>query len=97
MKIYFSKSRFKKFPVINLKHKVNEHPSSSIIFNAANEVLVDQFLKRKYLMGQLLKDCHILRDRNYKKYAIRKAETLNQITAIDYWARKTIISKIANV
>ena len=96
--LFFQKVDSKKFPVINLKHKVNEHPSSSIIFNAANEVLVDQFLKKKIPYGAIIKGLsHILRDRNYKKYAIRKAETLNQITAIDYWARKTIISKIANV
>ena len=36
----------KVFPVINIKNKVNEYPSSSIIINATNEILVDQFLKK---------------------------------------------------
>ena len=37
----------KNFPVINLLNKVNEFPSSSIIVNASNELLVDYFLRKK--------------------------------------------------
>ena len=84
----------KKFPIIKLQHKVNEYPSTSIIFNAANEVLVDQFLKKKIPYQAIIKGLsQILRDRNYKKYAIRNAKTINQISAIDIWARNKIISK----
>ena len=31
----------------------------------------------------------ILKDRNYKKYAIRRPKNINQINEIDIWARKT--------
>ena len=32
---------------------------------------------------------------NYKKYAIRKVVNINQIEAIDLWARKKILDKIS--
>ena len=43
----FQKVNSNIFPVIKLKTKINEHPSSPIIFNAINEILVDRFLKKK--------------------------------------------------
>ena len=36
----------------------------------------------------------ILRDRNYKKYAIRKPKNIEQINKIDNWARQITINKI---
>ena len=36
----------------------------------------------------------ILRDRNYKKYAIRKPKNIKQINKIDNWARQITINKI---
>ena len=35
------------FPIIKLKKKLNEYPATPIIINAANEILVDQFLRKK--------------------------------------------------
>ena len=46
-KLNFTKVDKKKFPVIKLKEKLNEYHSSPIIINAANEILVDQFLKKE--------------------------------------------------
>ena len=93
--LIFNKVDTKKFPIIKLQHKVNEHPSTSIIFNAANEVLVDQFLKKKISYEAIIKGLsRILRDRNYKKYAIRNAKTIDQISAIDSWARNRTIANL---
>ena len=36
------------FPIIKLKNRIDEHPSTPIIINACNEVLVDLFLRKKY-------------------------------------------------
>ena len=36
----------------------------------------------------------ILRDRNYKKYAIRNPKNINQIIDIDLWAKRKTIEKI---
>ena len=47
--LVFRKVDEKIFPVIRLKNRANEHTSTSIILNAANEILVDQFLSKRYL------------------------------------------------
>ncbi len=94
-KNYFENLIFKSvdkkvFPVINIKNQVNEYPSSSIIINATNEILVDQFLKKKIpFLGISKLIMAILKDRNYKKYAIKRPKNINQINEIDIWARKT--------
>jgi 1-deoxy-D-xylulose 5-phosphate reductoisomerase len=36
----------------------------------------------------------ILNDRNYRKYAIRKPNNINDINKIDAWARKQTLKKI---
>ena len=85
------------FPIIKLKNKVNEHPSSSIIVNAANEILVDQFLQKKIPFLSISKIImNILNDRNYRKYAIKKPKNIFQIKQIDTWARKLTINKLDN-
>jgi len=85
----------KRFPMINLKSKINEYFSTPIIINAINEILVDQYLKKKIpftsFYGYILK---VLHDRNYKKYAVKVPKNVNQIHLIDQWARKTISDKI---
>ena len=44
----FRKADSKIFPMIKLKNKIFQYNSSPIIINAANEVLVDQFLRKRY-------------------------------------------------
>ncbi len=89
--LYFQKVDKKIFPVINIKNRINEHPSTSIIINAANEILVDQFLNKKIPFLSISKTImKILRDRNYKKYAIKKPKNINEIIKIDKWTRKTL-------
>ena len=36
------------FPIIKIKNRITEYPSTPIIINAANEVLVEHFLQKKY-------------------------------------------------
>ena len=45
--IFSKKFRKKYFQLLSLKIGLNEFPSTSIIINAANEILVDQFLQKK--------------------------------------------------
>ena len=91
----FVKPNSKTFPVINIKNKVNEYPSSTIIINATYEILVDQFLKKKIPFLSISKIIMtILKDSNYKKYAIKEPKNLNQIYKIDMWARKKTLEKI---
>ena len=92
--LIFKKVNSKIFPAIKLKDKANEFPSTSIIINAANEVLVDQFLYKKITYNDIIKGIeYILRDRNYKKYAIKRPNTIKQILDIDFWAKNKILNK----
>ena len=87
---------FNNYPIIKILKKVNEHPSTSIIINASNEVLVDHFLRKKVpflSIPIIIKE--ILGDRNYKKYAIRKPKNLEQIYEINSWAKTKTLEKIA--
>ena len=84
-----------KFPIIKIKKKINEFPSTAIIINASNEVLVDQFIKKKIpflAINEII--LSILKNRNYKKYAIKVPNNLTQIYNIDSWARKQTLKMI---
>ena len=83
------------FPVIKLKNRLNEYPSTPIIINSSNEILVEQFLAKKIHFLSIYKIIMtILNNRNYKKYAIRNPKNINQIKQIDFWVRETIINKL---
>ena len=94
----FQKVDNKIFPIIKIKNRANEYTSTSIIINAANEILVDQFLQKKIPFLSISKIImNILNDRNYRKYAIKKPKNIFQIKQIDTWARKLTINKLYNV
>lgn len=85
------------FPTIKLKKLINSGPSSPIIINASNEVLVDQFLAKKIAFYDIFKYIMVvLKDKYYRNYAIRKPKNINQIYAINDWAKKTTLEKINN-
>ncbi len=93
--LVFDKVDKRIFPVINLKNRANEYPSTSIIINAANEILVELFLDKKIPFLSISKTIlKILNDRNYKKYAIRKPKNIHEITKIDKWTRENIKKKL---
>ena len=84
----FKKPKPNNFPILKILDRVNEYPSTSIIINASNEVLVDLFLRNKVpflSIPTVIKK--VLNDRNYKKYAIKAPKDLKQIKKIDSWAR----------
>ncbi len=85
----------KRFPSIKLIPKLNNYVSTPIIINAANEILVDQFLKKKISFTSILKHLFlVLKDKNYKKYAIYKPIDLRNIYIIDQWSRMTTLKII---
>jgi len=92
-KLNFYEVDVKKFPSIKLINKsLNAGFSSPIIINASNEVLVGLFLKGKIGFLDIVKFINkIFKDKDFKKYARRKASTIKYIKTIDKWARlKTI-------
>ena len=93
--LVFEKVNDKIFPAIKLKNKINQFTSSPIIINASNEVLVDQFLRKKIEFLDIIKIImDVLKDKNFKKYAIKKPKNINQIYYIDNWARSLTMKKL---
>ena len=83
------------FPIITIKKHLNEFPSTSIIINSSNEVLVEQFLRKKLPFLGIAKTIKaILKDRNYRKYAIKRPSNINEILKIDEWSRKATMLKM---
>ena len=92
--LIFEKVKKKTFPIIKIKNRVTEYPSTPIILNAANELLVNLFLTRKVPYLSITKTIlDILNDYNYRKYAIKRPKKIKQITEIDKWAREVIKKK----
>ena len=95
--IIFKKLNQKIFPILKIKKKITEYPSTPIIINAANEVLVDQFLKKNIPFLDISKIImSIMRDRKYRKYAIRLPLNLEEIFQIDEWTRNKTLEIIKN-
>ena len=92
-KIKFQKVNAKQFPSIKLIKKcLNLGPSTSTIVNASNEVLVDLFLKGKIDFLSIVRNINkIFKDKEFKKYARKKANSIKDLKITDNWARlKTI-------
>ena len=93
--LVFHEVNQKIFPTIKLKEIVNKRPSTPIIINASNEVLVDQFLAKNIAFFDIYKYImSVLRDKNFKKYAIRTPKNINQILTINNWAKRITLKKI---
>ena len=90
----FEKVDIKKFPAVKFVKKcLILGFSSPIILNAANEILVDLFINKKIAFLDIVKTINkIFKDKEFKKYAKRKPDSVKQIMTIDNWARL----KIAN-
>jgi len=85
----FQKVNLKNFPSIRLLNKcLKLGLSTPIIVNAANEVLVDLFLKEKIEFLDIVKMINkIIRGKDFKKYAKRKPRSIKDIQKTDKWAR----------
>ncbi len=87
----------KKFPAIKLKPILNKYVSLPIIINAANEIFVDQFLKKNIGFFSIINNLfRLLKDQKLRKYAIKKPQDLKTILLVDNWARnkaKMIVNK----
>ena len=89
----FQKVNSKTFPSIKLLDKCfSSGPSTPIIINAANEVLVDLFLKGKIGFLDIVKNINrILRHKDFRKNAKRKPKSIKDIKIADNWSRlKTV-------
>jgi len=90
----FQKVNSKNFPSIKLLNKCfTLGLSTPIIINAANEVLVDLFLKGKIEFLDIVKIINkILKHKDFRKYAKRKPDSIKDIQIADNWSRLKIIN-----
>ena len=92
-KMSFQNVNTKRFPSTKLINKCfNSGISTPIIINASNEVLVDMFLKGKIRFLDIVKMINeIFKHKEFKKYARKKAKSVEDIKITDNWARlKTV-------
>ena len=94
-KLEFMKINKKNFPPLKFIKAINRYNYTPIIINAANEILVDQFLRKTISFRSILRHLSlVLTDKKYKKYAIKKPKNVKEILAIDLWARRTTLNLI---
>ena len=88
-KLSFKEVDKKKFPSIKLINKLFKSGySTPIIVNASNEILVGLFLKGKIGFLDIVKTINkIFKDKDFKKYAKKKAKSVEDIKITDNWAR----------
>ena len=93
----FLKVDKKKFPAIKLKPILNKYISIPIILNAANEIFVDQFLKKNMSFCSIINYLfYLLKDPKMRKYAIKKPSNLKTILSIDKWTRVKAMEILKN-
>ena len=94
----FIKVDKKRFPIVTLIEKFSNKDSAPIILNACNEVLVSKFIDGKISFKSIyiyLKA--VLRDKDYKKYAIKRLPDIEDIYKIDKWARRKTLEIIEKI
>ena len=85
----------KKFPIVTLLSKKIYENSAPIILNASNEVLVNEFLKKKISYNSIYQSLiRVFKHKDFKKYAIKRSPNIDQIYKIDNWARRTTLMNI---
>ncbi len=92
-KLSFQNVNSNKFPSLKLIDKcLNFGFLAPTIISASNEVLVDLFLAKKIGFLDIVKTVNrIVKDRDFKKYASKKPNSIKDIKIADNWARlKTI-------
>ena len=93
-KLTFFSVNKKKFPVEEIIKKINVNNSSPILVNAANEIIVDYFLKKKIKFIEIFKYLKLfLNTHDYIKTSKIKPNSIENIRKIDLIGRK-IINKI---
>ncbi len=91
----FKKPNLKIFPILKILKRANEYKSTPIILNAANEILVEEFLRENIPFLSISKVLiNVLNDRNYKKFAVKDPSNISEILKITDWAKKLTIKKI---
>ena len=86
-----------KFPVEEIIKKINLTNSSPILVNAANEIIVDQFLKKKIKFTDIFKYLKLfLNTIEYIKTSKIKPNSIEKVRKIDFIGRQLAL-KLINI
>ena len=78
-----------KFPAFKLKPVLGNYNSLPIILNAANEIFVDQFIKKNISFYSIIDYLFVLlKHPKLRKYAIKRPSNLKNVLTVDEWARR---------
>jgi len=93
-KLNFQNVNTKRYPSIKLIEKcLDSGFLAPTIVNASNEILVNLFLAKKIGFLDIVKTISkIFKDKDFKKYARRKPESIKDIQITDNWARLKTLS-----
>ena len=84
-----------KFPVEEIIKKINVNNSSPILINAANEIIVDQFLKKKIKYVEIFKFLKLfLNTIEYIKTSKMKANSIEKVRKLDLIGRQLTLKLI---
>ena len=84
----FSPVDNKKFPAVKLIPIMNSRKSSAIIINSANEIFVDEFLKKNINFNDIVDNLKlVLRDKSYIKTSNLPCDSVKNIYIIHNWAK----------
>ena len=96
-KLDFFKPDIKKFSTLKLIPKMNNSKSGPIIVNAANEIFVDEFLKKNIHFDDIFTYLNlVLRDRSYIKTSKMPSNSVKNIYKIDKLSRAIAFKIIKN-
>jgi len=85
----FSSPDINKFTTLRLIPAMNNSKSGAIIINAANEIFVDEFLKKNIEFNDIFTYLNlVLKDRSYIKSSMMSSNNIKSIYKIDLWARE---------
>ena len=84
-----------KFPVEGIIKKININNSSPILINAANEIIVDQFLRKKIKFIEIFKYLKLFLNNNeYIKTSKIKANSIKKVRKLDLLGRQIALKLI---
>ena len=84
-----------KFPVEEIIKKINVNNSSPILINAANEIIVDQFLQKKIKFIEIFKYLKLFLNNNmYIKTSKIKANSIENVRKLDLIGRQLALKLI---
>ncbi len=88
----FEKPRLETFRALSLGYEVAKTGGSApVVFNAANEVAVQEFLEGRIKFASIVE----LIERCLEKHEVKNSVTLEELLKVDSWARENVLKEVS--